>query len=297
MAEQPPGAYTPSAHTPPPRQEQRYPGTSPGMDPRPADEMRGYEGRGLLAGRRALVTGGDSGIGRAVSVAFAKEGADVAIAYLSEQEDGDARHTADLVAAAGRRCVTIRTDLAVEANCDQAVRRCADELGGLDILVNNVATQHPVNDLSELSSEQWERTFRVNIFSYFWTTRAALDHLPDGGSIINTASINGLRGNKTLIDYSATKGGVLALTYSLAQSLQERGIRVNSVAPGPVWTPLIPATFPGERVETFGQQVPMGRAAQPDEIAPSYVFFAAPQLSSYYSGEVLAPVGGETLPG
>jgi NAD(P)-dependent dehydrogenase (short-subunit alcohol dehydrogenase family) len=170
-----------------------------------------------------VVTGGDSGIGRAVSIAFAKEGADVAIAYLSEDEDADA---------------------------------------GLDILVNNVATQHPVDDLRKLSSDQLERTFRVNIFSYFWVTRA-----------------------------------VLALTYSLAQSIADRGIRVNCVAPGPVWTPLIPATFPREKVEKFGQQVPMSRAAQPDEIAPSYVFFAAPQLSSYYSGEVLTPVGGETMPG
>jgi NAD(P)-dependent dehydrogenase (short-subunit alcohol dehydrogenase family) len=267
------------------------------MTPAPADEMRHYAGRGLLDGRRALITGGDSGIGRAVAVAFAKEGADVAIAYLAESEDADARHTAELVEAAGRRCATIRGDLAVEDNCGHAVRRTVDELGGLDILVNNVATQRPVEDLADLSSEQWERTFRVNIFSYFWTTRAALSHLPDGGCIINTSSINGLRGNKTLIDYAATKGAVLALTYSLAQSLQDRGIRVNCVAPGPVWTPLIPATFPPEKVAQFGQQVPMGRAAQPDEIAPSYVFFAAPQLSSYYSGEVLAPVGGETLPG
>jgi NAD(P)-dependent dehydrogenase (short-subunit alcohol dehydrogenase family) len=163
--------------------------------------------------------------------------------------------------------------------------------------VNNVATQEPVDDLTKLSTEQWDRTFRVNIYSYFWTTRAALRHLPDGGVIINTASINGLRGNKSLIDYAATKGAVLALTYSLAQALQDRGIRVNSVAPGPVWTPLIPATFPGEKVGAFGSQVPMGRAAHPDEIAPSYVFFASGRLSSYYSGEVLAPIGGETLPG
>jgi NAD(P)-dependent dehydrogenase (short-subunit alcohol dehydrogenase family) len=259
--------------------------------------MRNYTGRGLLDGRHALVTGGDSGIGRAVAVAFAKEGADVAIAYLSEYEDDDASHTAELVRAAGRHCTMIRRDLAEEDNCEHVVQRTAEELGGLDILVNNVATQRPVKDLTELSTEQWERTFRVNIFSYFWTTRAALSHIPDGGSIINTSSINGLRGNKTLIDYAATKGAVLALTYSLAQSLQDRGIRVNCVAPGPVWTPLIPATFPEEKVEKFGQQVPMGRAAQPDEIAPSYVFFAAPQLSSYYSGEVLAPIGGETLPG
>jgi NAD(P)-dependent dehydrogenase (short-subunit alcohol dehydrogenase family) len=287
----------PAEQAPPPRQAQEYPGTSAQMSPPPADEMRGYEGRGLLAGRRALITGGDSGIGRAVAVAFAKEGADIAIAYLSEQEAEDAARTADLVQAEGRRCVPVRGDLAAEENCTAAVRRTAAELGGLDILVNNVATQTPVDDFAKLSTEQWDRTFRVNIHSYFWTTRAALDYLPDGGAIINTASVNGLRGNKTLIDYAATKGAVLALTYSLAQSLQERGIRVNSVAPGPVWTPLIPATFPADKVEKFGQQVPMGRAAQPDEIAPSYVFFAAPRLSSYYSGEVLAPTGGETMPG
>jgi NAD(P)-dependent dehydrogenase (short-subunit alcohol dehydrogenase family) len=288
---------TPSAEHPPREQEQAYPGRTAEMDPRPRDEMRDYQGSGLLAGARALITGGDSGIGRAVAVAFAKEGADVAIAYLSEQEDDDARHTAELVGQAGRRCVTIRGDLAMEDNCERAVEQTVTELGGLDVLVNNVATQEPVKDLAELSSGQWERTFRVNVHSYFWTTRAALKHLPDGGVIINTASINGLRGNKTLIDYAATKGAVLALTYSLAQALQDRGIRVNSVAPGPVWTPLIPATFPAEKVGAFGSQVPMGRAAHPDEIAPSYVFFASGRLSSYYSGEVLAPIGGETLPG
>jgi NAD(P)-dependent dehydrogenase (short-subunit alcohol dehydrogenase family) len=171
------------------------------------------------------------------------------------------------------------------------------KLGGLDLLVNNIATQQPVSDFAELSTSQWERTFRVNVFSYFWTSRAAVPHLPAGGTIINTSSINGLRGNKTLIDYAATKGAILAFTYSLAQALQDRGIRVNCVAPGPVWTPLIPATFGEEKVSSFGSQVPMGRAAHPDEIAPSYVFFAAGRLSSYYSGEVLAPVGGETLPG
>jgi len=288
---------TPSAQQPPREQEQPYPGRTAEMDPRPRDEMRDYEGRGLLAGTRALITGGDSGIGRAVAVAFAKEGADVAIAYLSEQEDEDATRTAELVRRAGQRCATIRGDLAEEGNCERAVDQAVAELGGLDVLVNNVATQQPVEDLAELSTEQWERTFRVNVHSFFWTTRAALKHLPDGGVIINTASINGLRGNKSLIDYAATKGAVLALTYSLAQALQERGIRVNCVAPGPVWTPLIPATFPGEKVGEFGSQVPMGRAAHPDEIAPSYVFFASGRWSSYYSGEVLAPIGGETLPG
>lgn len=289
--------HSPSASHPPPAQQQPYPGRTGEMRPEPRDEMRGYVGRGLLEDRRALITGGDSGIGRAVAVAFAKEGADVAISYLSEQEDADAHDTAKLVEAEGRRCVPIRSDLAVESNCVSTVQRTVRELGGLDILVNNIATQSPVSDLAELSSEQWERTLRVNLFSYFWTTKAALEHIPDGGCIISTSSINGLRGNKTLIDYSASKGGILALTYSLAQALQDRGIRVNCVAPGPVWTPLIPATFPEQKVEKFGQQVPMERAAHPDEIAPSYVFFAAPQLSSYYSGEVLAPAGGETLPG
>jgi NAD(P)-dependent dehydrogenase (short-subunit alcohol dehydrogenase family) len=288
---------TPSSDSPPPRQEQEYPGRTGEMDPRPRDEMRDYAGRGLLEGARALITGGDSGIGRAVAVAFAKEGADVAITYLSEREDDDAAHTAQLVAKAGRRCATIRGDLAYERDCQHAVDRTVAELGGLDVLVNNIATQQPVSGLEELSSEQWERTFRVNVFSYFWTTRAALKHLPEGGCIVNTSSINGLRGNKSLIDYAATKGAVLAFTYSLAQSLQDRGIRVNCVAPGPVWTPLIPSTFGADRVSSFGSQVPMGRAAHPDEIAPSYVFFASGRLSSYYSGEVLAPIGGETLPG
>jgi NAD(P)-dependent dehydrogenase (short-subunit alcohol dehydrogenase family) len=287
----------PSQQQPAPKQEQDHPGRTADMDPAPRDEMRDYQGSGLLSGKRALITGGDSGIGRAVAVAFAREGADVAIAYLSEQEDQDARHTAGLVAKAGQRCTVIRGDLAEEANCQLAVNQALSELGGLDVLVNNVGTQQPVSDFAELSSRQWERTFRVNIFSYFWTTKAAVPHLPDGGAIINTSSINGLRGNKSLIDYAATKGAVLAFTYSLAQALQERGIRVNCVAPGPVWTPLIPATFDEEKVSNFGAQVPMGRAAHPDEIAPSYVFFAAGRLSSYYSGEVLAPAGGETLPG
>ena len=193
--------------------------------------------------------------------------------------------------------MTIRGDLADEGNCQRAVDRTVAELGGLDLLVNNVATQQPVDDLTELSTEQWERTFRVNVYSYFWTTRAALRHLPDGGAIINTSSINGLRGNKSLIDYAATKGAVLAFTYSLAQALQDRGIRVNSVAPGPVWTPLIPSTFPGGEGRLVRQPGADGPAAHPDEIAPSYVFFASGRLSSYYSGEVLAPIGGETLPG
>jgi NAD(P)-dependent dehydrogenase (short-subunit alcohol dehydrogenase family) len=278
-----------------PPQTQEHPGTTGAMTPEPRDEMRGYRGAGRLEGKRALVTGGDSGIGRAVAVAFAKEGADVAIAYLSEDED--ARHTCSLIEAEGRRALALPGDLATEEGCVRAVGETARELGGLDVLVNNIAYQSPADALEEISTEQWERTFRTNVFSFFWCTKAALAHLPEGGAIVNTSSINGLRGNKGLIDYSATKGAVNALTYSLAQALQDRGIRVNCVAPGPVWTPLIPATMPEEKVESFGGDVPMGRAAQPDEIAPSYVFFASAELSSYYSGEVLAPIGGETLPG
>jgi NAD(P)-dependent dehydrogenase (short-subunit alcohol dehydrogenase family) len=278
-----------------PAQEQDFPGTTNAMTPRPNDEMRGYVGRGLLDGKRALVTGGDSGIGRATAIAFAKEGADVAIAYLCE--DDDARHTAELIEREGRRTALLPGDLSEEDQCGYVVQRTAAELGGLDILVNNVAYQNPVESLGEISTEQWDRTFRTNIYSYFWVTRAALEHIPDGGAIVNSGSINGLRGNKSLIDYSATKGAILAFTYSMAQSLVERRIRVNCVAPGPVWTPLIPATMGGDKAAKFGQQTPMHEAAQPDEIAPSYVFFAAEPLSSYYSGEVLAPIGGETLPG
>jgi NAD(P)-dependent dehydrogenase (short-subunit alcohol dehydrogenase family) len=279
----------------PPAQQQAPPGDTGEMTPEPCDEMRNWVGRDLLTGKVALVTGGDSGIGRAVCAAFAKEGADVALAYLAE--DADAEHTAALVQAEGRRCLLLRGDLADAAHCAEIVERTVAELGRLDVVVNNAATQDPVGSPEEITDERWTRTFDINIHSYFRVTKAALPHLSEGSAIINTSSVNGLRGNKSLIDYSATKGAINALTYSLAQSLLERGVRVNCVAPGPVWTPLIPATMPPEKVESFGMQVPMGRAADPDEIAPSYVFFAAPQLSSYYTGEVLAPIGGETLPG
>jgi NAD(P)-dependent dehydrogenase (short-subunit alcohol dehydrogenase family) len=272
-----------------------YPGHTSDMPQAPRDEMRDYTGRGLLEGKRALITGGDSGIGRAVAVAFAKEGADVAIAYLEEHDD--ASHTASLVERTGRRCLRLPGDLGEVEQCHAVVTKTAGALGGIDILVNNVGYQAPTTEFTEISDEQWRRTFAVNVDSFFHVTKAALKLMPDRSTIINTASINGLRGNKSLIDYSATKGAVIALTYALAQSLADRGIRVNCVAPGPVWTPLIPATMPPEHVESFGGDTPFGRPAQPDEIAPSYVFFAAHQLSSYYSGEVLAPLGGETLPG
>jgi NAD(P)-dependent dehydrogenase (short-subunit alcohol dehydrogenase family) len=278
-----------------PPQQQEPPGSTREMTPRAQDEMTGYVGRDLLAGRRALVTGGDSGIGRAVAVAFAEEGADVAIAYLSEHDD--AEHTADLVRGRGRRCILLPGDLADAAHCREVVESTVAHPGGLDIVVNNVAIQEPMDALEDITDEQWLHTFDVNIHGFFWVTKAALPHLRQGSAIINTASVNGLRGNKTLIDYSATKGAVIAWTYSMAQALVDRGIRINAVAPGPVWTPLIPATMDAETVSDFGGQVPMGRAAHPDEIAPSYVFFASERLSSYYTGEVLAPIGGETMPG
>ena len=278
-----------------PPQQQERPGTTGAMDPEPQDSMSGYVGRDLLKHKRALITGGDSGIGRAVAVAFAKEGADVAIAYLSEHDD--AKHTADLVQNEGRRCELIAGDLADRDHCVAVVEQAVSALGGLDILVNNVATQAQVENPEDISDEQWMRTFEVNIHSYFRVTAAALPHLGDGSAIINTGSVNGLRGNAGLIDYSATKGAVHAWTYAMAQALVDRRIRVNCVAPGPVWTPLIPATLPEEKVASFGQQTPYGRVAQPDELAPSYVFFAAERLSSYYTGEVLAALGGETHPG
>jgi NAD(P)-dependent dehydrogenase (short-subunit alcohol dehydrogenase family) len=278
-----------------PPQQQERPGHEGEMEPEPHDEMRGYTGSGKLDGKVALVTGGDSGIGRAVCAAFAKEGADVAIAYLSE--DADAEHTRSLVEAEGRRAITLRCDVQNEDEARGIVRDTVERLGKIDILVNHAGTQTPVDDPAEITTEQWEGTFRTNVYGPWWSTHEALKHMGEGASIINTGSVNGLRGNKELIDYAATKGAIHVLTFSLAQALVNKGIRVNCVAPGPVWSPLIVATFPEEKVKEFGRQVPMERAAQPDEIAPSYVFFASEQLSSYYTGEVLAPIGGETLPG
>ena len=278
-----------------PPQQQDPPGVTEKMDPQPRDSMEDYEGRGLLDGLKALITGGDSGIGRAVAIAFAKEGADVAIAYLNEHED--AEYTAARIRAERRECVLLPGDLAGRAHCQDVVDQTVRLLGGLDILVNNAATQWPVDKPEDLTDEQWLHTFDVNMHSYFRVTAAALPHLREGSVIINTGSVNGLRGNKSLIDYSATKGAIHAWTYAMAQALADRGVRVNCVAPGPVWTPLIPSTFPPEKVEKFGLQVPYQRAAHPDDLAPSYVFLASNKLSSYYSGEVLAALGGETTPG
>jgi NAD(P)-dependent dehydrogenase (short-subunit alcohol dehydrogenase family) len=240
----------------------------------------------------ALVTGGDSGIGRAVAVLYAREGADVAIVYLSEDED--AEETRQAVAVEGRRAILIPGDVTDSAFCRDAVEQTVRELGGLDILVNNAAFQEHVPSLEDITDEQLDRTFRTNIYGYFYMARAALPHLKQGGSIINSGSVTGIEGSKELLDYSATKGAIHAFTKSLAQNLNERGIRVNCVAPGPVWTPLNPADQDAEKVAKFGKDVPMKRPAQPEEVAPAYVFLAAPSCSSYISGEVLPVLGGKT---
>lgn len=276
---------------PVPRQTQDYPGTTNAMDPRPRDLMSDYRGSGLLAGSKALITGGDSGIGRAVAVAFAKEGADVCFGYLSEETD--AERTQEAVEAEGVRCVRRAGDLASASECESLVAACVDQLGGIDVLVNHAGTQYQQESLEDVDDEQMLRVFAVNVFAPIRVTRAALPHLGPGASIVNTASVTALHGNPSLIDYSASKGAMVSFTYALAASLVDRGIRVNAVAPGPVWTPLIPSTFDADHVEDFGSHTPMGRPAQPDEIAPSYVFLASSALSSYYSGQVLAPVGGE----
>jgi NAD(P)-dependent dehydrogenase (short-subunit alcohol dehydrogenase family) len=270
------------------------PGVEAEMDEQPRDAMADYGGSGLLEGCTALVTGADSGIGRAVAVAFAKEGADVVGGYLDEHVD--AARTGELVAAQGRRFVPVAGDVS-EEQCRDALLAAVADLGGhLDVLVNNAATQAPVEKVEALHPDQWRRTFAVNLEAAFFLTQGALRLLGRGSAVVNTASVTGLQGHASLIDYAATKGGMIALTFSLAQALLPRGIRVNAVAPGPVWTPLIPATMPAEQVESFGAGTPYGRAAEPDEIAPSYVFFASPRMSSYYTGEVLAPVGGQILP-
>jgi NAD(P)-dependent dehydrogenase (short-subunit alcohol dehydrogenase family) len=277
-----------------PPQTLEYPGHESEMQDRPADSMAHYVGRGLLEGRVAVVTGGDSGIGRAVAVAFAKEGADVVVSYLSEHDD--AARTEELVRAAGRRCLAVAGDLAEHEHRSEVVATAIRGFGRIDILVNNAAYQMPVDSIAELSIDQWRHTFAVNVEAAFFLAQAALPSMRDGSSIINTASVTGLRGHATLLDYAASKGALLSMTYSLAQSLLDRGIRVNAVAPGPVWTPLIPATLGQQKTEQFGAQVPFDRAAQPDEIAPSFVFFASELMSSYYTGQVLTPLGGEILP-
>ena len=273
----------------PPQHQSHQPGDQDRMVPEPVTIRDGYAGSGKLDGRRAFITGGDSGIGRAVAVHFAREGADVAIAYL--EEDDDARETRDMVEAEGRRCLLLPGDLSRPGAAGEAVAQAARQLGGLDILVNNIAEQHRVDAPEELTEAQIEKTFNTNVLSYYLATVAALDHLDEGGVILNTSSITGSRGHKTLLDYAGTKGAINAMTFSFAKALAPRGIRVNAVAPGPVWTPLIPASFDADQVSRFGSDTLLGRPGQPAEIAPAYVYLASDD-ASFITGQVLHVNGG-----
>lgn len=273
----------------PPQQQNQQPGSQAQMNPQPVTIRDSYQGCGKLHNKVAVITGGDSGIGRAVAVTFAKEGADIAILYLSEE--GDALATKKLVKAEGRRCLTLAGDVGSEPFCREAVNHVVQKLGKIDILVNNAGEQHPQDSVANISEEQLLRTFRTNIFSFFFMTKAALPFLQNGSCIINTTSVTAYEGSKQLIDYSTTKGAVVSFTRSLAQNVVSQGIRVNAVAPGPIWTPLIPASFTADQVATFGTDTPMKRAGQPAEVAPCYVFLASDD-ASYMTGQILHPNGG-----
>ena len=282
--------------SPMPPQHQEKPGIEAKLSPRPRYDAKLYKGANKLKGKVALVTGGDSGIGRAVAVLFAREGADVAFTYLKE-EKVDAQETRVAVEEEGVRAFAISGDVTDAKFCRRAVEDTVKKFGQLDILVNNAAFQQHQERLEDLSEEQWDRTFKTNIYGYFFLTKAALPHLKEGSAIVNTGSITGLEGSKQLLDYSATKGAIHAFTKSLAQNLVERGIRVNCVAPGPVWTPLNPADKKPDDVAKFGADTPMKRPAQPEEIAPAFVYFASEVDSSYVTGEILTLLGGETTAG
>jgi NAD(P)-dependent dehydrogenase (short-subunit alcohol dehydrogenase family) len=262
------------------------------MQPRPDYGEQSYRGSGRLSGKKALITGGDSGIGRAVALAFAREGADVLIAYLNEEQD--AQETAGVVRDAGRTCITVPGDIGQESHCKDLVERAVREFGGLDILVNNAAYQMNREGIEAISSEEWDHTFKTNIYAMFWLSRAALPRMREGGAIINTTSIQAYQPSPSLLAYASTKGAILTFTKGLAPEAIKRGIRVNAVAPGPIWTPLIPSTMPPEQVEQFGESTPLGRAGQPAELAPIYVFLASAE-SSYITGEVIGATGGRPL--
>lgn len=278
----------------PPQHQNQQPGLETLMNPLPISEDPSYRGSGKLNNKVALITGGDSGIGKAVSIYFAKEGADIAIVFLNENKD--AEETKKQIEEEGQRCLLIAGDVGDEEFCIKAIEEAVKTLGKLDILVNNAAEQHVQNNLEDITSQQIERTFKTNIFSCFYMTKAALKHLKQGSSIINTASVTAYKGNPLLIDYSSTKGAIVSFTRSLSLSLAQRGIRVNSVAPGPIWTPLIPASFSAEQVATFGSTTPMQRPGQPEEVAPCYVFLASDD-GSYVTGQVMHPNGGEIVNG
>ena len=272
----------------------QQPGIEADMSLAPVVIREGYQGSGRLLGKVALISGGDSGIGRAAAVHFAREGADVAVIYLDETED--ARATLAMIEAEGQRGLLLAGDIGDHSFCHEAVRQTVAQLGGLNVLVNNAAEQHPQESIADITPEQLERTFRTNIFAMFYLVQAALPHLQAGDSVINTASVTAYRGSPGLLDYASTKGAIVAFTRSLSGQLAKRKIRVNAVAPGPIWTPLIPSTFDADKVASFGQDVPLGRAGQPAEVAPAFVFLASDD-ASYVTGQVIHPNGGEIING
>lgn len=277
---------------PHPPQQQTPPGYESEMDPPPDYGEESYKGSGKLKGKAAVITGGDSGIGRAVALAFAREGADVLISYLSEESD--ARETARVVEAAGRRCVAVAGDIQDEAHCQALIDRAVKEFGKVDVLVNNAAFQMSREDISEISTEEFDRTMKTNLYAMFWLCKAAVPHMPKGGAIINTTSIQADNPSPQLLPYASTKAAIQNFTGGLAQMLGKKGIRVNCVAPGPIWTPLIPATMPPEKVESFGKDTALGRAGQPVELAPAFVLLASDE-SSYMAGATIAVTGGRPL--
>lgn len=276
----------------PAQHQEKQPGEESKMSPKPLEKDSKYFGSGKLKGKTALITGGDSGIGKAVAIAYAKEGANIAIVYLDEHSD--AEDTKIQVENEGVRCILIPGDVGDEFFCQEAITKVVNELGSLDILVNNAGEQHPQDGIEHISTEQLEKTFRTNIFSMFHLTKSALKHLKQGSAIINTASITAYEGNEQLIDYSCTKGAIVSFTRSMAKSLVKKGIRVNGVAPGPIWTPLIPSTFSEQKVEAFGTETPMGRPGQPAELAPIYVLLASDD-SSYMTGQIIHVNGGKFI--